>query len=347
MIVDYSQYSTWWTCPWLWYEKYIKGMSPRYVGQRDDALALGTLCHTALDNWSKSGKMVIDQEVLGDINPTPECLALAEMLVRGYVMKYPREIWKVEKTEQAVKFPIFNPDYSIPKENVVEGVAKLDGYFYVSDDTTIESGLPGQTLTLSRGWWSREYKTKSAGIDRALWMSEWAAKRQADFQLLALNHLIETQPRHRGDDVTVQGVLVSVLEKPREYKPKRKCQGCKQSWLLDLYRATPEGFTCPVCNHVQKLKPRLVHEGPMGEYFRMIVTRTPDQLEIARQEIRQVANMMQHLQREGLTAYAPNRDNCIQNRYHKKCEFAEDHIAGTVVAEPKYIKIDPYKYIGL
>src|SRR5581483_4569462 len=143
-----------------------------------------------------------------------------ESLVRGYVMKYPREKWPVESTEEAVTFPVLEETM---------GVAKLDGYFYVPEDTTVESGLPGSTITLSRGWWSREYKTKSPGVHRPTWIEEWSTKRQADFQLLALKDLL-TRKGHNPDEV--QGVMVSVLEKPREYTPKRKCKGCGETFEL-------------------------------------------------------------------------------------------------------------------
>lgn len=357
--IDYSQLSKFGFCPWAWYETYVKGMSPRYVGQRSDALALGSLVHNGLDNYSKTGKPFIDDATLLEVTPTPECKLLAEVMISGYIRKYPSERWPVERTEQAVEFPLhlYDPEYldfykDRTPPNDWTGVAKLDGYFYVSEDTTIESGLPDQHLTLGRGWWSREYKTKSHGIDRGVWMKEWAAKRQADFQLLALESILKDEER-QGDPNgayghTPRGVLVSILEKPREYTPKRKCKGCSGQYELASFFANPDGHVCPACGHVQKLKPYEPVRPSAPEYFRMIVTRTPEQLEVARREIAGVAERMEEYRDYNrIEVEIPNRDNCITNRWHRQCEFAEQHIAGVDVAAPTFVKIDPYKYIGL
>lgn len=351
MILDYSQYSTFLFCPWLWYEKYIQGLAPNYQGrQRSDPLALGSLVHAGLDHQSKTGKIHIPEEVITEVTPTRECLDLAELLIRGYFLRYPREYWDMELTEEPVKFPLWDE---------INGVAKLDKYFYVPTDTTIDSGTPGHTLTLARGWWTKEYKTKSPGVDRGDFIAEWAAKRQADFQLLALHTMVNSREfgekilkvMDRYGNVTsqVQGVLVSVLEKPREYTPKRKCKGCGDSYALESYLPTSEGFMCPVCGHVQKLKPYIAKEGPKCDYFQFTVTRTPDQLAVAKGEILQIAQEMEEIREEGKESRAPNRDNCISNKWHKKCVFAESHIAGVepLTEGGQYVKIDPYKYIGL
>ena len=182
-------------------------------------------------------------------------------------------------------------------------------------------------------------------------MMEWASKRQADFQLLALTNLLENSPRNElapyGLSPTVRGVLVSVLEKPREYSPRRKCKGCGETWEMVSYRVTAEGHSCPMCGHVQHLKPYAPTVVPTADYFRMIVTRTPEQLEVARREITQVADRMDYMVTVGMEDTPPNRDNCIQNRWHRKCEYAEQHIAGRAVSEPEFVQIDPYKYIGM
>jgi len=361
-LLDYSQYSSFLMCPWKWYESYVQGMSPRYSGQRSDPLCLGSLVHNGLDNYSKSGRPEIDMTCLTDNNPTPETYRIAQMMCEGYVQKYPRERWEVESTEEAVQFPyawcktcnhqavcdegehcLGCGSDTIP----VAGIAKLDGQFYVPEDTTIESGLPGQTLTLSRGWWSREYKTKSPGIDRSVWLAEWASKRQADFQILALQHRLEETPRHSGDDISVQGVLVSVLEKPRQYTPKRKCKGCGETWELDSFRPTATGHACPMCGAEQKIKPYVPTVVPTPEFFRIVVTRSPQQLETSRREFAMVAEAMEQMRVLGKEIAIPNRDNCISNRYHKKCEYAEQHIGGLPVAEPQFVKVDPFKYLGI
>ena len=341
--IDYSQYSKFLFCPWAWYETYVKGMSPRYIGQRSDPLALGSLVHEGLDTFSRTGKVLIPAEVVAEVNPTPEAMQLAELLVRGYIRKYPNEQWQMERTEQAVEFPLDGTDWC--------GIAKLDSYFYVPEDTTIESGLHDQRLTLGRGWWAREYKTKSHGIDRAVWAKEWAAKRQADFQLLALTNLLQNYPHSERftNSATdeVRGILVSVLEKPRDYTPKRKCKGCSNSYELESYLIHADGHMCPMCGYVQKLKPYTPTVPLAPEFYRLIVTRSPEQLAIARNEIAMVAEAMDDLRESGMLSIVPNRDNCISNKYHRQCDFAEQHIAGVNVEEPTFVKIDPYKYIGI
>lgn len=350
--IDYSQLSKFGFCPWAWYETYVKGMSPRYVGQRSDALALGSLVHNGLDNFSKTGRPYIDDATLAEVTPTLECKQLAELMVAGYLRKYPSERWEVEHTEQAVEFNI-GMGFPGVTPGCWTGVAKLDGYFYVPEDTTIESGLPDQRLTLGRGWWSREYKTKSHGIPRGTWIKEWAAKRQADFQLLALQNLLNTGvntdgvPLREEMNIVPRGVLVSVLEKPRDYTPMRKCKGCGGSYELASFLVGADGHHCPMCNHTQVLKPYTPTVPAAPEYFRMIVTRTPEQLERARREIAAVAEAMDEYRSGVLEDLTPTRDNCISNRWHRECEFAEQHIAGVDVAEPRFVKIDPYKYIGI
>lgn len=341
--IDYSQLSKFHFCPWGWYENYVRGMQPRYVGQRSDALALGSLVHNGLDNFGRTGKLLIDSTTVSEVNPTTECYQLAELLVAGYIRKYPAERWVMEHMEAAVEFPLLN--------TLWRGIAKLDRYFFVEEDTTIDAGLPGQTLTLGRGWWSQEFKTKAHGIPRNTWMKEWASKRQADFQLLALIDLLDHYPhseRYTNSSTdTVRGVLVSVLEKPREYTPMRKCKGCGVSYELASYLVSAAGHICPMCSHVQILSPYKPTVPSNPEFFRMIVTRTPHQLEEARYEISQAAEQMDAMAQEGMHHTPPHRDNCITNRWHRQCEYAEQHISGNRVAEPTFIHVDPYKYIGL
>jgi hypothetical protein len=51
--------------------------------------------------------------------------------------------------------------------------------------------------------------------------------------------------------------------------------------------------------------------------------------------------------KDGMESVVPNRDNCITNRYHTECLYAENHTAGNPVVEPQFVQIDPYKYIGI
>jgi hypothetical protein len=295
-----------------------------------------------LDGFAKEGKPSVNMGVLAELNPTPDTLEMATLLVHGYLRKYPSERWPVERAEQPLRFPIG----SIVGRGI-EGLAKLDGYIYVPEDSQIESGIPNQTLTLTRGWWPKEYKTKAFHRKRSEWMKEWQTKRQADFQILALQHHLESQPRHRGDDITVQGILVCVLEKPHEYTPTRKCAGCKESYELMSFIPKPDGFMCPMCGAVQKLSPYIPKRPKVPEYFRLTITRTPEQLEIAKREISAVANMMAVMRVGGMDAFLPNRDACVNNVHRHECEYLGPHTYGGTTADGGYVQIDATKYMGV
>lgn len=343
MILDYSQYSLWSFCHWAWYERYVGQRQLRYDGQRYDALALGSLVHNALDNFAKEGKPYVSNEVREEINPTPECIEMAMLLVHGYIQKYPAEVWEVERAEQPLKFPLFGR----PENNytTLEGLAKLDGYFYVAKDTTIESGF-GPYITLSKGWWGKEYKTKAHARKRGEWIKEWQTKRQADFQILALDEWIHEKGRNSG--TIVQGILVCVLEKPHEHTPRRKCQGCKETWDLASFIPESEGFRCPMCGCVQELSPYVPKVPKVPDFFRITVTRNPTQLAIAKQEMVQVAQEMEAMRKHGLASVVPNRDACVNNVHRRECEYHGPHTYGGTVAEDhRYVQIDATKYMGL
>jgi CRISPR/Cas system-associated exonuclease Cas4 (RecB family) len=337
-VVDYSQYSTWMFCPWRWWYNYVEEIGKSWTGQRRDPLALGGLVHDGLDVWKKTNRPEISDRAIGEYTPTPETMQLANLLVHGYIQKYPSEPWPVEATEQPLTFGLsFSNQSSIGPR----GLAKLDGFFQVDNDTTIDMGLPGETIRLKRGIWGREYKTKSWSTDRATWIQEWQSKMQADFQMLALREQVGESP---------QGILVCVLEKPREYIPKRKCTGCKESYEMGLFFTTGEGgvYACPGCSMKQKLSPYEPKSPKVPEFYRITATRTAEQLDTARREIGKVAVSMIDMINNGKLSVVPNRDNCINNRYHSRCVYAEPDIAGR---EPDgsfgFIRIDSKGYMGL
>lgn len=349
-ILDYSQYSKYLFCPWAWYENYINQRSLHYIGQRSDPLCLGSLVHNALDNFAKSGKPFVDDETIKDNDPTPETMQLCELLVMGYLRKYPKEHWPVERAEQPLQFPLQFNALGHRYNDGHMGLAKLDGMFYVPEDTTIESGIPEHTLTLSRGWWGKEYKTKAHGRNRSEWIKEWQTKRQADFQILALTHHLESMPEtaETQGQLAVQGILVCVLEKPHEYIPKRKCAGCKASYELELYRPVEHGFVCPACNVVQELSPYIPKVPKIPEYFRISVTRTSEQLAVAKREITTVAIQMESMRRDGMESVIPDRDACVNNVYRRECAYHAPHTYGPSTAEDhRYVTIDATKYMGV
>jgi hypothetical protein len=394
MPLDYTQFSAYWFCPWYWWERYVEQRQRRWEGQRGDALTLGGWVHAALERWKREGVAEPTPEAVADLNPTEACATMARRLVEGYLEAYPEDVgrWPMERTEEPLRFALapgepfkmwkcprcwYSRDRSIefcPKcgiSMIIEheaiigprGLAKLDGFFYVPEDTAIPSGWSSQTLTLSRGWWAHEYKTKAYGVDRATWIREWSTKRQADFQIMALGHHLTVNSRTDACDAEVQGVLVSVLEKPYEYTPRRKCETCEETYDFDTYRTAepPAGaeppkrprkrahgwFGCMVCGTVQELE--LPEEKPSGRpsYFRVTITRSPEALATARGEILATALVMERLRREGPMSATPNRESCVSNRWHRPCEYESLHTNGQWSREDSgFIQIDTLAYMN-
>jgi hypothetical protein len=339
-FIDYSQYSRFRYCPWSWVEHYINQVDKaQKPGQRSDALCLGSLVHAGLEQWTAEGRPTIPEAVVAENNPTPETHALAMELLLGYVRTYPSEVFPQQWVERPLTF-------KLPGLASV-GLAKLDAFFHVPEQTELESGIDGYQLSLSPGWWAREYKTKAATVDRGAWIAMWQTKLQASFQMLALGELI-------GEPV--QGVLVSVLEKPREYTPKRKCQGCGLTLEMASFISTGDGHSCPMCGHVQKLnpyRPKNPDQQRQPEYFRVMASRTPDQLANDLARIIEVAGDMEYLRAnpEAAWLYA-NKEACVDpwSYGHKRqCGYFKFHLNDqpALADGAEFVSIDPLSYVGL
>jgi hypothetical protein len=342
--IDYSQYYAWHKCPAFWYEQSVaKRCSRPPEGQRDDALAIGSLVHAGLQNWQLLHTVEIPQDVVDEIGPTKEALDSCNSMINGYAQTYPFEPWELVRCEEPVRFPLQRTcndptcggnqgDYNL------DGLAKIDMYFYAEAQTTLESGVPGQTLTLSPGWWIQEYKTKDPQIDLALWMRKWESNMQASFQTLALQAKVE---------YPVQGVLVTIIEKPKTYEPKRKCKQCVTQYAFDLWLPTGEGtYACPVCGNIQKvakLKSDPIESAP--RYYRQIVTRSPQRLERDQSQILQVAQSMQEMRTGGLRSWPWQTEACVDPRMKRTCPYFNNHIPdhGLPTSEdPMMIQIADY-----
>ncbi len=353
MVIDYSAWREWKVCPAGWYEKYINKRQPRWPAhQRDDALCLGSLVHEGLQVWQERHVIEIPQPLVEELNPTKECYDTAMELIYGYTMAYPEERWPLIRCEQPLIFPVqlqdeicsacnftgshsddenqcsicyavWKPEILIPR---IEGLAKLDAFFYVPEPTQVESGQPGLTFTLSPGWWGHEYKTKSPDISLGLFMQKWAMNMQASFQTLALQEEISRRYQGQYPSDEVQGVLVNVLEKPKRYVPRRKCKSCQEMYEYSTWLPTGTGeYSCPVCGNRQVLQ--ALKENPSvhpPEYYRIIVTRTTGQLQKARQDILQVGQRMQQMAVGGLGSEEWNVENCIQ--YKRPCQYYKNHL---------------------
>lgn len=310
--IDYSQMRNWEFCPAYWYEQSVSKRRKRWdKAQRDDALAVGSMVHEGLRNWQLTHTISIPPSIVESIQPTKECLDMCLEIVQGYAFTYPREEWELIFCETPLTFQI-NPTLG------VEGLAKLDQYFYVPTHSTLPTGVDGETITLSKGWWIQEYKTKGSDIPRDLWAKGWETNLQASFQLLALQSLLKEK---------VEGILVNVLEKPKFHIPQRKCKKCLKQYEFGSWIPKLGGYLCPVCSNFQTLTP--LKENPTRTppaYWRMIVERTPSKLERDLSKIHTCASRMERMRKDGLEGGEIHSfSRCVEPSYHRVCQYFSNH----------------------
>jgi hypothetical protein len=370
-IIDYSAWREWTVCPAGWYEKYVNKRIVRWPPRdRDDALCLGALVHAGLQQWQEQKQVIIPPQVVEEMTPSRETLVLAEELVYGYTQVYPEELWPLIVCEEPLVFPLTKPDYSwaclecgawgedygntscpncchriteVGNPIGWQGLAKVDAYFYVNEPCVVESGQPGLQFTLSEGWWIHEYKTKSPYISLPLFLQKWEMNMQASFQMLALQNEID-----KGERALVQGVLVSVIEKPRKYIPKRKCKTCQESYEYATWIPTGDGrFSCPVCGVRQELAK--LKENPSCQppaYYRIMVTRTQEQLEKAKQDMVLVGQRMAQMEANGLASEPWHTESCIQ--YKRPCGYFGNHLYGlSTLEDPKMENAREYRGLAV
>ena len=349
--VDYSQYKEWSFCPHSWFEKYVNKKVMRSVGMNDGAMTLGSLVHAGLENWHGEGTPEIPQKVVEEQNPTPEALGIAQQMVLGYVRRYPTEPW----TPTALEKPL------VRNCRGFDVLAKVDGYFVVDEAMQVEDGNGG-ILFLNPGVYGLETKTRDATQDRARYMQRWQVNMQADFQLLALREVVDDMnidSSYEGahwvpEPRQLQGIIINVIDKPRPYVPKRTCKGCKQVSYFNQWIVSPDGrYACPVCKYEQVLQPLKPVPPKEFDYWRMMVTRTPEQLERALGEIQQVAFEMdrmekfQHLPPQGEGCVVPpTKEMCVHPITGKVCQYFRPHLLGyTTVGHPDFE--DARDYVGV
>lgn len=355
IFIDNSQLSLYHKCPWAWWEKYVACRDRAWPeAQRSDALCLGSLVHSGLEQYSLTGQLTIAPEVVSEVTPTPDTLALAYTLVHGYIRAYPNEVWDIHRVEQPITFPLVGE----AAERGIVGLAKVDAWFYNPELRELETGIPDYQTSIQAGYWIREYKTKGASVDRASWIQFWQTNMQASFQCLALDEHLNGANRRGYDPASnnhlvtapIEGVLVSVLEKPKEYIPKRKCKGCAETIEMELFLSTGEGHACPLCGAVQKLTPYVPKVERVPVYYRVLATRQPAQLELDLLHISHVAVEMDKLRKGELDpAILANKGSCLDLRSRRgwgECVYYRAHIYG-LEDDNNLIQIDPFGYVGL
>lgn len=329
-FIDYSQWKEYFFCQLSWYEKYRLFTRKAITGQQSDVMTLGSLVHAGLQHYRETGQASIPETAISEYNPTPECMAWGLELLLGWVRNYSSEDFTRYYCEQPLRFPL-HPE--------MDGLAKVDSYMRLTEPRTIESGL-GDSFTLQPGIWIHEYKTKGADKDVGKYISAWRMNMQANFQMLALQATL-------GEPV--QGMLVNVLEKPKEYQPKRTCKTCKAINELRNWEPTGNGYSCPGCSAIQDLdttdKSKVKR---IPSYYRIMVTRTANELATAKEEIYQVAEDMLAID-AGKRQPSRSLEDCAETKWYRACDFFGPHSAGQAALSygNDFVKIDTLRYVTL
>lgn len=345
-VIDATQYTTYQTCPLLWYERYIRGLQVQYTkGQRDDALALGSLAHSGYANWHLHKQPIIDEKLISEIGPTPECLNLAKSIVQEHARIYCDDEFEVLKVEEQIIVPVCVRTIGA-QEIAICISAKLDTIGRAPKAMSINGGASDSPVNVSAGVFSFESKTKAAEISRAAWIKRWQIAKQAVFQTLALQY------KYGASACAEPTVLLNVAEKPRTYVPVRKCKaqnGCGnkvavRDWILDA----ASKYRCPNCGVVQDIempKPEDM-EPAKPVLFRTVAALTPEQIELGRQQIVEVVIEMAEIV-HGSRAARMREDNCVDRFGRWACDYFDFHVQGHLGEEGNKLAFvpDPRAYM--
>lgn len=309
--IDYTQFRTWLECPLKWLERYVREMGPPPRSQRTDPMALGQLFHAGMSELYEHRRPAIPASTIEEVQPAPDLLLHARHLVQGYIEAFPRDLQEVlVPTERLVTRP----------SDPLPIAAKIDAYFHLDQDTMLPDGTAVQA-----GWWIQEYKT-TTNRDKAAFIRRWIVDKQADFQMLALEHLV-------GEPA--QGVLVCCVMHSLPRPPIRKCRACSQYFSFEGWLKTGSQYACPSCGNRQYLAPPANPDPP--EYWRLPVTRTREQLAATMSLIRTVSYAM--MEAYDANDALPNPLSCTQP--WSTCDYFIHHNIGP---DPTLIHLDSTKY---
>lgn len=316
-FIDYSQFSLFQRCPWAWFERYVACHDlPPPEGQRDDALAVGTLVHAAIESYIARRDPSIPDEAVKEVGPSPEALTLAREMVHAYVTAFPlgSEGWEVMRVERPLGRTI---------------LAKVDALVRVSHPMPVPDGL-GSQIHLTPGLWVLEHKTTSDRTPRHAFMTRWVMDRQADFQMLAVRD--ET-----GE--TPQGVIVNVISRPAPRATTRQCRACGASTPVEFVDwAAP---ACQACGAKQRWNPPRPLDPPT--VWRFTVTRTAERLEESRRHILAVFEQMETARQRGRDVLIPVYGACI-DAWYQPCTYLDLHAHGHDV---RLVHRNPFEYLGM
>jgi len=340
-FIDYSQYAAYQQCPWKWYERYVRGLElPPYDGRSNSSRTIGSLFHEGIAAYYRTGTPDISQSVIDAHNAAPEAVVTARLCLERWLREYATEAaFVTTHIEEPIRADLPTFAGSIPI------LAKIDTYGEVPPDTYIYSGDSlNERLYLQPGYWIIEHKTKSAEQRRDIYSKSWQTNKQADFQILALQYHLQAP---------VQGLIVNVVEKPRNSPPRRKCKGCGtycdySSYLPDS--ASPGKYCCPLCGHTQSLTPLGVAVNYSPETYRLIVTRAPEVLRASISSIDQVFDRMCILEDRGWPSpwISPTYSSCV-HPFYGPCDYFEPHSVNVSATEgnPFVVNPNPLQYCTL
>jgi hypothetical protein len=247
--IDFTQWSTFQTCPMKWFETYVLGWRLKPADyQRDDALCVGSLYHDGMENFLRTSLATISQAVIDEFTPKPEALEMVLGMLQEYQLWAGHEDWQIITIEKPIEFQI-----PLTGGLVVPCMAKLDASVLVLEPTTIETGQVGQTELLEVGYYTYEHKTKAGTSNRAAFLRRWELDAQPLFQQRALEAYIKANPEL--PQLPVRGTIINVAEKPSIYIPVRTCKGCKTKQDMSSYEIANGLYVCRLCGHSNEFDP--------------------------------------------------------------------------------------------
>lgn len=326
--IDNTQYKAYTKCPLYWKEKYLNKVHKPVEGPRNDALAIGVHFHSALENVYSGKGFKSSEEVYAEYPLTPEAELEVMSMVEAYRVMYPGG---------PVEFNWIGLEDVLKKPSAFTGItflAKLDGYFEVTELTKAQDGLGGE-IVLTPGIYGFETKTKLPRLDRGLYMKEWQADMQASFQIMTLEHTLGK---------SVNGILVNVIERPNVYQPRKTCNGCKELLPTYMYKIENSVYRCIRCGHGNQFKASQIPEPRVDPpvVWRFVVERSKERLTRDRYDINTVAQLIQN------KWFYANRQECVKTYQRKTCEYFEPHNAIVPVEAlgwPGFVEFNPTQYL--
>jgi hypothetical protein len=278
--------------------------------------------HQSIERYHKYREAEPSKELLEELNPTYMARMMARELVGEYLQSCLPLLqdWKRVICEK----PLFKN-----LANDIQLMAKVDTVLFIDEQTTLADGL-----TIESGVWCEEYKSRDQQMPREKFMVRWTLDLQASCQILTARENYEN----------VQGVLVTVLEKPRRTIPMRTCKTCHGKWDFYLWLANSQGtWNCPMCSASQKLDPPKNEGQQPPTSFRILIQRTEEQLQMAEKEILRRARIMQEIEK-GKQEPSITFESCCDPIFGA-CEFLEPHSQLVDPKELGWMEQDTKRYM--